>query len=239
MAETLTTAGYVKGTQIALSAAVCVFLLSGCGANMPSVVEKRPSPLAAPPEISDIDPTHRDAGQILAIQSGIAERRPTPEADHTLQTAEAAPVTSTPPPVQAASSNVQPQAEPKSDGNRITSVAVPNVSGAPGAGNKELTAAMRDVLRKAGWPVRSVPAADALTIRGKVQVGKSVQGQQQVVLAWEVIDPAGKVIGVIKQANKVPAGSIDNGFGENAAHAAQGAASGIFNLISDVKKKHG
>jgi hypothetical protein len=114
---------------------------------------------------------------------------------------------------------------------QIKAVAVPQVVGASGKGNAELTAAMRKVLQEAGWPVLDVARADALTIQGRVTVDPAQGGQQPVHLSWSVVTPKGKNLGDVKQNNSVPAGSLDAGWGESAGYASQAAATGIFKLI--------
>jgi hypothetical protein len=117
----------------------------------------------------------------------------------------------------------------------IKTVAVPFVKGADGKGNAELTAAMRQVLRDAGWPVINAPAANALTIRGKVQTDAAIGDTQKVKLQWIVSTPDGKQLGDVSQANDVPAGSLAVGWGENARFATEAAADGIFKLIQTYR----
>ncbi len=90
---------------------------------------------------------------------------------------------------------------------------------------------MRQTLEKAGWPVLKAPRADALTISGKVRLEKPQGASQQVALRWTVSTPDGRSLGDIKQANSVPAGSLDQGWGDNAVPVAEAAATGIFDLI--------
>lgn len=113
--------------------------------------------------------------------------------------------------------------------------AVPPVTGADSTGNDELTAAMREVLKEAGWPVLKAKRADALTITGHVTLDPPQGGQQVVHLVWAVATPAGKKLGDIKQDNTVPAGTFDGGWGDNARYAAEAAAEGIFKLIRDYR----
>ena len=174
---------------------------------------------------SPIDPTHRDAPDLIAIETGMAELPGGPGAVDE-------PGTHAPPDGLSTGSTgkrvaeVQPREtiKPAPNTKAINAVAVAQVKGAPGAGNRELTAAMRDVLRDAGWPVRNKPGDDTLTVSGQVQVGKTQKGKQPVTLAWVVSDPTGDVLGTVKQANQVPAGSVDQGFGPNARFVAQAAA---------------
>jgi hypothetical protein len=113
----------------------------------------------------------------------------------------------------------------------IRVVAVVAVEGSPGPGNRELTEAMRRTLQAAGWPVVAAPRADALIVRGKVALTNPASGSQKVSLVWAVETPAGRSLGDVRQANDVPAGSLDAGWGEAATAVAEAAAAGIFDII--------
>ncbi len=117
----------------------------------------------------------------------------------------------------------------------IKAVAVPAVEGARGEGNAELTAAMRKALKEAGWPVLNAPRKDALTVRGRVEIGKAQGPNQSVKIVWDVLTPEGKRLGDLKQDNAVAAGSLDQSWGDNAQYAADAAAEGIFKLIQKYR----
>ena len=124
--------------------------------------------------------------------------------------------------------------EPKvNDSNKteIRVVAVVAVKGSPGAGNSELTEAMRRTLKAAGWPVVNKPRSDSLVVRGKVDLAKPEGKKQKVAVRWAVETPQGESLGDVKQANSVPAGSLDPGWGGTAQAVADAAASGIFDII--------
>jgi hypothetical protein len=122
--------------------------------------------------------------------------------------------------------------EPAANGkHQIKAVAVLAVKGAPGEGNAELTNAMRETLKEAGWPVLSKPRPDALTISGKVKVDPAKGETQKVALAWTVSSPDGRKLGTISQANDIPVGSLDDGWGDDAFYVAQAAAGGIYDLV--------
>jgi hypothetical protein len=123
----------------------------------------------------------------------------------------------------------------KKKGLVIKAVAVPNVIGAKGKGNGELTAGMRTVLKDSGWPVLAARREDALLITGKVTLGSAGGTEQKVKLVWTVAAPDGKVLGEIVQENAVPAGSLDKGWGEEAQYATEAAAEGIFKLIQGFR----
>ncbi len=113
----------------------------------------------------------------------------------------------------------------------IRAVAVLAVKGSPGSGgDAELTAAMRKTLSAAGWPVVSKPQADALTIVGRVKVAEKGSGQS-VSVRWEVRSPDGETLGDVKQANDVPRGALDLGWGPAAFAVAEAAATGIFDIV--------
>jgi hypothetical protein len=121
---------------------------------------------------------------------------------------------------------------PKKGGTAIRAVAVLNVTGVSAKANAELTAAMRKVLKEAGWPVLEKPRNDALTIKGTVTLDVA-QGNAQVVhIHWLVAEPKGKILGDVAQNNQVPAHSLDGTWGNTAGFAAQAAADGIFKLIA-------
>lgn len=117
----------------------------------------------------------------------------------------------------------------------IKAVAVVPVKGAKGKGNEELTRAMRKTLTAAGWTVLNAPAENALTISGHVEMAPPAGSEQKVSLKWDVQTPDGRKLGDVKQANNVPAGSLDAGWGENAGFAAEAAATGIFELINKFR----
>lgn len=118
---------------------------------------------------------------------------------------------------------------------QIDQVALVGVSGSPGRGNDELYKAMRKVLRLAGWPVTAKAGRTALAITGEVEIGEARGGVQQVSLAWAVKLPDGKVLGTVRQQNDVPAGSLNEGWGQTAGFAAEAAAEGIFALVDQVR----
>lgn len=118
----------------------------------------------------------------------------------------------------------------------IRSVAVLGVAGAPGKGNAELARALRQVLRRAGWPVHATKRPDALLVRGRVLLDPPRNGRQRVRVIWTVKTPKGVELGTVKQENTVPAGSLDAGFGKAAPAVAEGAAEGLFRLVARFRQ---
>lgn len=161
------------------------------------------------------------------------------------QAAEAAPAIASADALEDASSTaVEPEPtldktkkpEPAKPGQTvIAAVAVPQVLGAKGEGNAELTLAMRNALKKAGWPVLNQQRKDAITVQGSVAISAAQGESQAVKIIWDVLSPDGKRLGDLKQDNAVPAGSLDQSWGENATFAAEAAAEGIFELIKKFR----
>jgi hypothetical protein len=144
----------------------------------------------------------------------------------------AAPPPVTAPPAQTPS----PTPVPTKPGTvAIKAVAVLGVTGASSQGDRELTLAMRQVLRKAGWPVLTAPRKDALNIQGKVVLDAANGANQAVHITWVVTSPGGKILGNVAQNNAVPAHSLDAGWGQTAGFAAEAAADGIFKLIGQYR----
>ena len=124
---------------------------------------------------------------------------------------------------------------PKPGATAIKAVAVLAVVGASASGNRELTGAMRKVLKDAGWPVLSAPRKDALTLRGHVALAAAQGPNQTVHISWQVSSPQGKALGNVDQNNQVPVHSLDGAWGETAGLAAQAAAEGLFKLIAQYR----
>ncbi|MBK8771380.1 MAG: hypothetical protein IPM06_13195 [Rhizobiales bacterium] len=142
-----------------------------------------------------------------------------------------------PVPEEAAPTPAKPEktTQPETSGVAINAVAVPVVKGAKGKGNGELTRAMRNALTQAGWPVLEGARKDALTVQGRVTLGTPHGATQSVKIVWDVLTPDGKSLGNLKQDNAIPAGSLDQSWGENAQYAADAAAEGIFKLIQKYR----
>jgi hypothetical protein len=194
-----------------------IFLLAACGTQL-QLSKEAPLPVG-------------NESLVRPPWEALVKAGPNAGKDVDLETLNGTQVVQAPEPAPAPVEAVPPKVIHKATDVQIKAVAVPQVTGASGKGNAELTFAMRKVLKEAGWPVLTAPRADALTIQGRVVTDTAANGQQPVHLSWSVITPKGKNLGDVKQNNSVPAGSLDSGWGENAAYASQAAATGIFKLI--------
>jgi hypothetical protein len=125
----------------------------------------------------------------------------------------------------------KPAKKAKPGQREIRAVAVVPVKGSPAGGDAELTAAMRKTLSAAGWPVVGKPQPDALTIAGRVKLADKGKDAQSVTVIWQVSSPDGKPLGDVNQANDVPKGALDQGWGPAATAVAEAAATGIFDIV--------
>ncbi len=205
---------------------ISLLALAGCGLKQPFGKGQSDAPAITAPPWEALVAAGPGAAHDIDLETLNGPTNPNPLPDPELAVAEGPdeePAEETPPP-KAAGSKLE-----------IKAVAVLPVKGAPGRGNTDLTNAMRQTLTGAGWTVLNKPAPNALTIQGSVALSPPTGQTQTVALKWNVAMPDGKSLGDISQANDVPAGSLDSGWGENAGFAAEAAATGIFELIDKFR----
>lgn len=205
---------------------VCAGLLAGC------------SGATAPFSKSGNVPSLRTAG-ISPPPDHMAEAGPSAEEEIDYETLHGPARPADVPPDIATAARPAPESDSisgaASAGQAIQGVAIIGVKGAGEAGNRELVSALDRVLTDAGWPVQEAPRDNVLAIEGDVTLSQPVGKAQKVALRWTVKAPDGEVLGAVEQANDVPAGSLDNGWGEAADHAALAAAQGIFDLVDKLR----
>ncbi len=117
----------------------------------------------------------------------------------------------------------------------IKSVAIVSIKGGKGAGNSELTSALKTELQKAGWPVAAKKQGDTILISATITIVNDPEGER-ITIIWFVKTPDGRPMGDVKQENIVPKGSVNAGFGEAAPLIAEGAANGIFELVGKFQQ---
>jgi len=105
------------------------------------------------------------------------------------------------------------------------------VLGAPGNGNRELTAAIKQALRARDLTISEDPRQAGYVVAGKVVVSEPVNGRQQTSIIWTVKTLAGQEVGRAVQENAVRAGSLDGRWGRVAGIVAKAAADGIEGLF--------
>ena len=123
------------------------------------------------------------------------------------------------------------RADPNSLMHRIAKIYVPDVTGAPGDGNQALTKQIRARLAEIGPLVQRSPENADFIVKGTVTISPLPKGQQQVEIAWTVTRPSGVVTGKVSQLNAVPAGTLDQYWGDVALVVAQEAAGGIDRVV--------
>jgi hypothetical protein len=117
-------------------------------------------------------------------------------------------------------------------------VVVLPVSGAPGNGSDALKLAMTAALTQARLTVLpDEPGSNkTLSVVGSVTLDRPQNGQQHITITWALIEPDGKQLGVVKQENAVPQGSLDGRWGDVANFVAAAAAPGILAIIEKAEQ---
>ena len=187
------------------------------------------------PRVASVAPLPNEGQMPRAAVANIAPgAAPPPGDDASLTASTADPPAAAPAVEKEAPKPVQQKKKAKPGQQEIRAVAVVPVKGSPGGGDAELTAAMRKTLSAAGWPVVSKPQPDALTVIGRVKLAAKGADSQSVTVTWVVESPDGKMLGDVKQANDVPKGALDQGWGPAAMAVAEAAGPGIY----DIVKRH-
>lgn len=108
---------------------------------------------------------------------------------------------------------------------------------APGDGGASLAQALEFELRAAAIPLaREITDNDILVV-GDMALGPPERGWQDFRITWFVIQASdGADLGQIDQRNQVPAGSLDGAWGNTAFDIARGAAEGIVELLSRLRR---
>ena len=115
-----------------------------------------------------------------------------------------------------------------------TAIALGRIDGAPGDGAASLKRALEFVLRHSDIPVAGADHANALTLTGSVEMGRPAGGRQTVAIRWTLLLPDGNQIGDVRQENAVPAGTLDQTWGNLALLVAEAAYDGIIALYEKV-----
>jgi hypothetical protein len=127
------------------------------------------------------------------------------------------------------------------DTGSLREVVVLPVTSAPGDGRDALQLAMAAALTQAKLTVLPAEPRDpkALSVVGTVALDRPQNGQQHIAISWALMDPGGKQLGVVKQENAVPQGSLDGRWGEVANLVAEAAAPGIVAIIEKAERVRG
>lgn len=144
------------------------------------------------------------------------------------------PTTVSPGPAPSGPASGPPPSSPAvaSTNPREMTVMVTPVAGAPGDGEKSLTAALKKRLSASGVKVASGPDRSAHTVKGTITLADLTGGKQSVRIDWLVTAPGGKRLGTIVEKSTIPEGSLNGPWGAIADAAAAKAATDIINLLS-------
>lgn len=120
--------------------------------------------------------------------------------------------------------------DPNSLVNRQARIMVPDVTGAPGDGNRQLARQMRLQLGNLGLLVQDTKAD--FTVTGQVNAVPIAGKMTRIEIQWIVKNDQGDERGRIVQLNEIPAGSLDKFWGDVAMVVAQEAAGGVKDVVA-------
>jgi hypothetical protein len=122
-------------------------------------------------------------------------------------------------------------ADPNSLYHRQAKVMVADVTGAPGDGDESLTRQMRARLALLGPDVQTSPKDVDYTVRGVVTAVPVPGRQQRIEIDWLIKNAKGQDLGKVVQLKEIPAGTLDNYWGDVAVVVATEAAGGIDHVL--------
>ncbi len=109
------------------------------------------------------------------------------------------------------------------------------VRGAPGDGNRSLTARMSEQLAALGFRVQDQSDGAQFAVMGVVEMAAAPRGQQRIEIVWTVQRRDGFDLGRVLQLNEVPARSLNGLWGDVAFVVANEAAGGIRDVIANAQ----
>ena len=110
-------------------------------------------------------------------------------------------------------------------------ISIAPISGAAAEATAPLQRALEAALASGGLDVVPPAAPSHLHVFGSAEVGPAHAGLRDLRLGWSVVWSDGNEIGRVDQANAVPAEWLEGAWTSLAAAAAEGAASGIADLV--------
>lgn len=124
-----------------------------------------------------------------------------------------------------------PSAPPE---ERKPALFVAGIKGAPGDGGRTLPRAL--VVAMQSQEVATTDRRDEATalVEATMTVQPAAGGREKVEIRWRVARANGEEVGVVTQANEIPAGSLKGAWGETAGHVALAAAEGIADLVRRI-----
>jgi len=121
---------------------------------------------------------------------------------------------------------------------RLPTVAVLQVSGAPGDGNNALTVAMREAIGRRGMILQEESGGADYVVAGTVTTEPRPGGQLYVEIGWRVTQ--GRLdLGKVAQLNEVPARAISGRWGDVAYVVAEEASAGVLQVVDNARQSQG
>ena len=108
------------------------------------------------------------------------------------------------------------------------------VRGAPGDGNRSLTARMGERLAGLGLQVQEEAEGAGFAVQGVVSMTPAGRGLQRVEIVWTVSRRDGYDLGRVLQLNEVPTGSLDGLWADVAFVVADEASGGVRDVIANA-----
>ncbi len=108
------------------------------------------------------------------------------------------------------------------------------VRGAPGDGNRSLTARMGDRLAGFGYQVQEAADGADFAVQGVVTLARAAAGLERVEIVWTVSRRDGFDLGRVLQLNEVPAGSLNGLWADVAFVVAEEAAGGVRDVLANA-----
>jgi len=116
------------------------------------------------------------------------------------------------------------------------SVAIWEITGAPGDGTSSLRRAMEQMLRQNNRPLAPAHDHRALQLLCHITITPAPNRQENVAIRWTLLRPDGSEIGQIAQDNSIPAGSLNGRWGDIANAIAETAWDGLAPLLERAKE---
>ncbi len=122
----------------------------------------------------------------------------------------------------------------RASGRVVPVVRLLPVRGAPGDGNRSLTARMAERMAALGLLVQEQAEGADFAVQGRVDMARAGRGLQRVEIVWVVSRRDGEDLGRVLQLNEVPAGSLDGLWADVAFVVAEEAAGGVRQVIANA-----
>ncbi|WP_374447861.1 hypothetical protein [Stella sp.] len=108
------------------------------------------------------------------------------------------------------------------------------VRGAPGDGGRTLPRALATAVQSRDLATTDRRDDATAVVEATVVVSPSGPGREKAEIRWRVTRPNGEEVGVVRQANEIPAGTLKGAWGEVAGYVALAAADGIAELVHRI-----